>query len=181
MGISKDSDHETRIGPTSSDVTINVPDELSRLNQPLLTPLPRANPDPLDAITIVPVELAKVESRYGIILSLIAFTLIPAFFESIYHTTSHVKPLIVIFAVTSYVSLLVTAWHKMRFLRAEPNDVEMVYISTGFFILEVVLFSILITFESLTLPSVPCAFEICWTVLGFVITSCVLLEFKFYG
>ena len=53
----------------------------------------------MDAVTIVPVELAKVESHYGIILSLIAFTLVPAFFESIYNTTSHVKgkPLLVIF------------------------------------------------------------------------------------
>lgn len=135
----------------------------------------------MDAVIIVPVELAKVESRYGIILSLIAFTLIPAFFESIYNTTSHVRPLLVIFAVTSYASLLVTAWHKMRFLRAEPDDAEMVYTCTGTFILEVVAFFVLVVFASLALPSVTYAIEIVWTILGFVITSSVLLKFKFYG
>ncbi|XP_078178679.1 uncharacterized protein LOC144572873 [Carex rostrata] len=181
MGISKNSDHGKRIGSTSSHVSINVRDELSRLNQPLRTPQPKAGPNPLDAVTIVPAELAKLEGRCGIILLLIAFTLIPGFFELIYNTTSHAKPLIVIFAVTSYVSLIVVSWHKMRFLRAEPYHVEMVYLFAFTFIMEVIAGWGLVALVSLTLHSVIYALEIFWTILGFIITICVVLKFKFYG
>jgi hypothetical protein len=129
----------------------------------------------------VPVEFAKYEGRIGVILSILVFTLIPAFFELIYTTTCHVKPLIVIFAITSYLSLVVVAWHKMRFLRENPREAGLVCMLSCVFIYEVVLFWLLISLLSLTLHSATYGFEIIWTAAGFTTMIGVALKFKFSG